>query len=179
MTPGPKPKPAEIAEAQGNPGHRPLAKTPAAVPQLEGAAPEWLSERGRQIWADMLQRFRPLPYVKSTDHGVLARYCDHVDRWLRLRAKVEEQGEAYETKSRHGDMLRVNPHFRAMMAIEEKMATIEDRFGLTPAARQSILARYQPDQDMGDELALGTTHTPQPVTAGASPLGLFAPAKLN
>lgn len=174
MTPGPKPKPAEIAEAQGNPGHRPIVKTPDVVPQLTGDAAEWLSERGKKIWADLQARLRALPYVKVTDANALARYCDHVDRWLRLRDLVNQQGEAYETSSRHGEMLRVNPNFRAMMAVEEKMAAIEDRFGLSPAARQSILARYQPDRDLGD--GMGVPLPEDDAGDLVSPLGLFAPS---
>ena len=83
-----------------------------------------------------------LRFVRATDELTLGRYCDQFALWLKLRAQVEDQGATVTTSSAHvQDMLRVNPAFRAMMSIEDKLTAFEDRFGLSPAARQSLLTR--------------------------------------
>lgn len=179
MTPGPKPKPGEVAAAQGNPGHRPVvtASAPsggAVAPSRVGDAPEWLTVRGREIWCSVTMRAATLGYIRSTDADVLARYCDHVDRWLALREKVNAEGEAINTKSAHVEMLRVNPRFRAMMQLEERMTSIEDRFGFSPSARQSMLSRYDPTRDAASD-AISRPTLDQPTTPIPSPLGLFSP----
>lgn len=181
MTPGPKPKPAEVAEAQGNPGHRAIVKTSTDVPTIAAEPPIALSDRGREIWASVVTSARALGFMKLSDGRALARYCDHMDRWLKVRARVDEKGESYETDSKHGKMQRINPDFNVMMRLEERMIAIEDRLGLTPAARQSILLRYRPEEDHGDSLfpspatpAAGTAPAPQN-TGPQNPLGMFAP----
>lgn len=174
MQTGPKPKPGEIAAAQGNPGHRPIVTTPDAVPKLDSQAPIALSERGLRFWAELTRRLQPLGYVKATDAYVLARYCDYFDRWLSLRDKVNAAGESYETTSNHGKMQRINPDFNALMRMEERLTVIEDRIGLTPAARQSILARYDPTRDAGDQMPT-SSGAPDEKDAQPGLLGMFAP----
>jgi P27 family predicted phage terminase small subunit len=175
MTPGPKPKPGELAEKQGNPGHRPVVKASEdAAPAIEASIPEWLDETGAAIWATYMPRLKAMAYVRETDRLAFARLCDHTARWMRLRMKVNDRGESYTTESRHGKMDRINPDFAAMLRVEEKMLALEDRFGLTPAARQSILARLTDPPSAPSELPFGTTpHTSQ---QPSSPIGLLAPA---
>lgn len=184
MTPGPKPKPAEIAEKQGNPGHRPIAKTPdanavigadAASVAVDSTAPEWLDDTGLAIWRAYMPKLRAMGYVRDTDRNSFARLCDHTARWLRLRAKVDEKGESYTTESRHGKMERINPDFAAMLRVEEKLVALEDRFGLTPAARQQIMSRIRDAGDMA--LPLGEAQQPQQprATPASSPIGMLAP----
>ena len=171
MITGPKPKPAEIAERQGNPGHRPLVRSPAAGAPLDTTAPDWLDDLGRAYWQANAGRLRALGFVKQTDLGAFARLCDHVSRWHRCRLRVNERGESYTTESKHGSMDRINPDFAAMLRLESVIQALEDRFGLTPAARQQILARLAEPPPSGDlGLAVPTGHAP-----AGSPLGLFAP----
>lgn len=142
MSRGPKPEPAEIKAAKGNPGHRTLAPTPEAVPALAHGAPEFLTDEGLAIWQHLQPLMASLRFVRETDRLTLGRYCDQFALWLKMRRQVEEQGATVTTSSAHvQDMLRVNPAFRAMMSLEDKLTAFEDRFGLSPAARQSLLTR--------------------------------------
>lgn len=177
MIPGPKPKAAEIAEKQGNPGHRTIVKpadagenAAAASPANDVAVPEWLCASGRTIWTAYMPRLRAMGYVRDTDRLAFARLCDHTARWLRLREKVDAKGESYTTESRHGKMERINPDFAAMLRVEEKLVQLEDRFGLTPAARQQILARFNEAPPPGD--LFGASAQPAPPS---SPIGMLAP----
>jgi len=188
--PGPKPKPAEVAAKQGNPGHRTIVKTPDAdaassdptmqpsPPASNAAAPEWLDEMGHKVWQLYMPRLKGMGYVKDTDMLAFARLCDHTARWLRLRDKVDAVGESYETESRHGKMQRINPDFAAMLRIEEKMVQLEDRFGLTPSSRQQILARFTEPTVLPLVLTAPAETATQPAPAG-SPVGMFAPRGSN
>lgn len=171
MISGPKPKAAEVAEKQGNPGHRPIVKSPDA-PAIDPSLPDWLDEMGRAIWSAYMPRLKGMGYVKETDRLSFARLCDHTARWLKLREKVNVKGESYTTESRHGKMDRINPDFAAMLRVQEKMVQLEDRFGLTPASRQQILARITEPLDLPP-----TNHAAQKARErdGDSPIGMFAP----
>lgn len=169
---GPKPKPAEVAEKQGNPGRRPIVKPRerSATPVIAGQAPDWLDEMGLHVWQTYMPRLKGMGYVKDTDMAAFARLCDHTSRWLRLRTKVNERGESYTTESRHGKMERMNPDFVAMLRIEGQMTALEDRFGLTPSARQQILARITEPADIPLNISgdgEGQAH--------GSPIGMLAP----
>lgn len=107
--------------------------------QIAGAAPDWLDDIGRLVWSDIGGDLRKRNFLRAGDEMAFARYCDHAARWLRLREKVNAANETYETESRHGKLQRINPDFKAMLYIEDKMVALEDRFGLSPAARYRIL----------------------------------------
>ncbi|MFP4539301.1 MAG: phage terminase small subunit P27 family [Dichotomicrobium sp.] len=135
-------------------------------------APDWLSGDALTFWKIVTHDLVAEKMLRPSHHNALARYCDYLARWLRLREKVNKQGESYETESRHGRMQRLNPDFTALTRVESILADLEAKFGLTPDARQKILqlrARMQqgnlpfppgdgedgrPDDD-GDESPLG------------------------
>lgn len=138
MARGPSKKPAAKAKAQGNPGRRPIKTQPASAPH-DPTAPDWLCERGLAIWTLYLPKLALLGYMRDTDRVAFARYCDHTARWLTVRDRMKGR-ETYETRSKHGKMRRINPDFLVLLRLEEKLAQLEDRFGLTPIARERVLA---------------------------------------
>lgn len=179
MIRGPKKKPAAKAKAQGNPGRRPIKTTAKTAPKVakiaktaapSSSAPDWLDDTGRAVWDLAVPKLEILGYFQSTDHGAFARYCDHTSRWLRLREKVDKKGESYWTKSKHGRMLRRNPDFQNMLALETQMRALEDRFGLAPVSREAILGRLHepPKLPVGDGAQAGTGMP-------TSPAGMLSP----
>lgn len=120
-----------------------------------------------------------LGFFLDSDKPAFARYCDHVARWIDLRKSVEKKGETYETRSKHGRMLRINPQFQAMLMLEEKIGKLEDRFGLTPAQREALQARMN-DPPAARKLP---TALPDPAAPGSgasapipsTPLGRLSP----
>jgi P27 family predicted phage terminase small subunit len=194
MTRGRKAKPAAKARAQGNPGRRPIKTSPkrsgatsatapaasklaatTAPPASPYPAPDWLDETARGVWSLAIPRLDALGYLRETDHPAFARYCDHTSRWLRLRDKVNEKGESYWTKSKHGKMLRRNPDFQNLLALETVMRALEDRFGLAPVSREAILGRLSDPANKPDP-------SKRPAGAGAapgmpsSPVGMLSPS---
>ena len=100
-----------------------------------GDAPAWLDDAGRANWNLIAPELRRAGLLTPAEEAVFARYCDHVARWLRLREKVNIDGETYVTTSKHGSIQRINPDFTAMMQIESSMEPLEDRFALSPLMR--------------------------------------------
>lgn len=174
MKRGPKPKPAAKARKQGNPGHRPIKEQPKVEP-ADDSIPKFLEVDARAIWSSLMPTFLALGYFLDTDKLAFARYCDHTARWLRMRRKVDKTGETYETRSKHGRMKRINPDFQAMLMLEEKIARLEDRFGLSPVQREAILSRMQ--EPKAPLIAKAPT-AGDPSPAGGmpkSPLGMLSP----
>lgn len=205
MKRGPKSQTAEQAARRGNAGKRASQKardaaavaaadapaalavvveTPAA-PAAPAAAPAPsivdtvdLTPAARRVWDALAPTLATMSFVKSSDHGVIARYCTHLARWIELNGKVNARGDVhYETQSLHGKMLRQHPDFAALMRIEAALVTIEDRVGLTPAARQALVikAASAPGDTSRPGAAPASPHTPAaPTPNEPDPSGLFA-----
>lgn len=139
MPRGRKPKAAEHKEAAGNPGKRKNPKTPDTVPAIKSDAPDWLSPDAAKIWDRLVPKIDF--YLKSQDVEALSRYCLHVAEFWKLTARLETEGYEYESESAHGKLKRLHPAFSARQRIERDMLALEDRFGLTVAARHQIMAR--------------------------------------
>lgn len=142
MARGRRPEPGEVKEAKGNPGRRPNA-TGAAVelPGLGAEAPEQLTGEARTIWGALAPELARMKLLRATDAPVFARYCDHLARFWRVKAALDGVGEVYETDSAHGRMLRINPWFAVLDRLCKRLEALEDRIGLSPAARQQLLLR--------------------------------------
>ncbi len=139
---GRRSKPGEVAKAQGNPGHRKIVTTPASVPKLGTEAPHWLDKDAAQVWGELVVILGPLNFVKQTDAVMVARYCDWLARYIKLSAKVRQAGGiSYQTETPHGKMQRLHPNFAAIVRTEGILQSLEDRIGMSPAARQSLMTR--------------------------------------
>ena len=195
MTTGPKPRPGEQSALLGNPGHRPVVTTPDTVPQLDDAPPDWMEAprprtigRGRsavkihgtdprQIWAALMPSLRALRFVKSTDRNALGRYCTHIARWIDLSRILDAKGSTYVTQSNHGTLDRIRPEANLILRLETVLTQLEDRLGLTPAARQSLIVRLA-DLRGADPAASGAASSSSVARPNddmpLSPLGLLA-----
>lgn len=173
MKPGPKKQPAELAAAKGNPGHRAITPSPPESEAITTSAPSFIkTKRAREIWAALMPVIQPYRFVKTSDEMAVGRYCIHLARFLDLNDQVAKSGVSYETDTNHGRMLRLHPHFAAMMRIEEALVKLEDRIGLTPAARQSLMVRVAGGS--GTDLPSPGLNDPRNPRASASPIGLLA-----
>lgn len=174
MSRGPMPKPAELAQAQGNPGRRKLATTPADAPSISDTAPTFVraDDLALSIWEQLQRDLKPLGYVKQSDTFAMGKMAVYWAEWLRLSESVRENGTSYVTESQWGSYRRRNPDFGAWMQIGDKLQALMDRFGLTPAARQRInmqlAAQGRVSSDAGDNPSQASRQD------DAGPAGLFA-----
>ncbi|MEQ8251566.1 MAG: phage terminase small subunit P27 family [Oceanibaculum nanhaiense] len=175
---GRKPQSAEMREAKGNPGRRSHARTPDTLAPAKLTAPKELTKAAKEIWDRTAAPLARINFLRETDRAAFARYCHHLAEWWVLTRQLRKDGLTYVTTSNHGTMKRLNPDFVARQRIEDRLETLEDRFGLTPAARQQILQRlaaapppaagslFAPAQESGGE-------TPAPAPETGSPIGLL------
>lgn len=127
----------------------PEADRAAEAPHFMG-----LDGEAADIWGALYPEMWRTNLVKRPELAVVARYCKHVARWVRLSRKVDAAGETYETESKHGKLQRINPDLNALLRIEAMMLQIEDRFGLSPQARLRILSMKAMTGGQGDLLSL-------------------------
>jgi len=158
---GPKPDPASVKKAKGNPGHRALGEDPVAETEQETqeamprvAAPDWLMGEGLEIWNKLASRMISQKLLFQIDAEAFGRYCMNFARWLRMQVQLDARGETYESESPHGTYLRANPAYMIADRLERQLVAAEANFGLNPAERQRLFA----------------------ARAGASLGGLFDPA---
>lgn len=184
MARGRKTEPAEIKQAKGNPGRRKIVTTPDAAPQMGNRPPEELWAAGKRIWNQLAPDLMALKFLRSTDRPAFTRYCEHLAKWWELTRDLRKEGETYMSKSEHNPdgMMRVNPKFLIRERIEKRLEALEDRFGLSPAARQQILQRLAltPVAAPAGALFEGAASTPgtvpPPATDTASPIGMLGRA---
>lgn len=156
----------------------PTESAPARVPP----APEWLDEQGRRLWAVLGEDLAHRQVIKiGGEWQEFARYCDHTSTWLKLRDETRTpKGRlrvVYTTITATGGKRRLkNPAFDAMLQLEIRLKDYEDRYGLNPQARTTLMMRMA-DQG-GGKPAAGDTPSAKPAeTKPGSPLGILNTAK--
>lgn len=140
---GPKPEPAAIKIAKGNPGRRRVGADPVELDEQVGGirAPKTLTKEQREVWDQFAPDLERLKLLRSTDVGMFTRYCVYLAQWRAAERAVRRQKLVTVTKSKHVTMERLNRNLQAMLLLDKRLTDIEDRFGMNPAARQRIFAQ--------------------------------------
>lgn len=160
-----KPRAAnELDDLTGNQGHREKPKpAPVAVPadlpmkgddapdQWLGGAPKFLQGEARAIWDRASPIMVRLNLLQSPDSIAFARYCQWLARFVALEKSGGKRRVVETTKSRAVKMERLDKTFQALTIIDKRLMDYEDRFGMNPRERQSIL----------EKLATGAGRPPQ------------------
>src|SRR5687768_10785367 len=130
---GPKPQPATVKQAKGNPGHRPIGADPAAtaapteteMPEKTSAvavdAPVWLKAEGLKVWDRLAPRLAAMKLLAPIDAEAFGRYCRSFARWEKMQRVLDEEGETYESESAHGKLKRAHPAFLISDRIERQL----------------------------------------------------------
>jgi P27 family predicted phage terminase small subunit len=164
---GPKPEPASVKLAKGNPGHRPIgddAAAPAvADPQASGQVqpPVWLKRKGLEVWHRLAPQLTARRLLSQIDAETFGRYCRNFARWHKMQAMVDRNKEFYESESAHGKLWRIHPAFSIAERLEKNLFAAEDRFGLNPAERQRIFASRAQAAGAGDLFGQVAAQAPQ------------------
>jgi P27 family predicted phage terminase small subunit len=179
MRRGPKPAPAAIREAKGNPGKRRMAADTAATLAVVGVpAPEWLKGEALGVWRRLAPNVARLKLLTPVDAESFARYCRNLARWLKMQDALDAEGETYTSESAHGTLKRVNPAFLIGDRLARLLEAQEAVFGLNPAERQRIFASRTMTPDPAGDLFGVRREMDAPVTDTvpsnpASPVGLL------
>lgn len=138
---GPKPDPAAVKIAKGNPGRRRVGADPKAEEQsreIKVAPPSWLKDDGLKVWRRLAPGVEKLRLLTAVDAETFARYCRNFARWLDANKAVDELGMAYDTETGYE---RIRVAMAVSIRLEPVLERAEDRFGLNPAERQRIFAQ--------------------------------------
>lgn len=177
---GPKPDPAAIKEAKGNPGRRPIGADPVVAgddqvsdaqertASVSVAAPVWLKGEGLDIWDRLAPRLVSMKLLSQVDAEAFGRYCRNYARWIAMQDVLDREGEVYESESTHGKLKRAHPSFMIADRLERQLQAVEDRFGLNPAERQRLYAA-RASQPIAIPGELPLAHPPSPRPQAASP----------
>ncbi len=197
MPRGPRPEPAAIKRAKGNPGRRPIAepeKPEAAVVVGKLKPPAWLdtaatvkNARARrltaltlEIWNRTAALVDQLRLIQGTDVDAFARWCRYMAEWIEYTRDLDRNGATYETSSPHVEkMVRLNPAAHLRRTAELALKELEDRLGFTPSAR---LRLYQQLAARQNELPLDRSVDTPAIAAPAgqaSTVGFLAGNRLN
>lgn len=144
MARGRRPKPAEVKALLGNPGKRRLAllNQERPAPGADGATripepPSYLTEDEREAYCFA---YEALPYnlVRESDKVAVSEWAVWLVKFVNAKQRLEAKKETYESVSKHGSFLRINPDFLIMSRASDKMRELADRLGLNPMARSAL-----------------------------------------
>lgn len=184
---GPKPEPAAVKIAKGNPGNRPIGADPVVdLPEQHAKIepPVWLKKEGLKIWGRLAPRLAAMKLLSAVDAEAFGRYCRNFARWQKMQLTLDNEGETYESESAHGKLKRCHPAFLISDRLERQLLASEDRFGLNPAERQRLFAARAANPNLGDLFGgLPATQAPaagkprgndgKPTAHPGSPIGLL------
>lgn len=154
MKRGPKPDPAPVKMAKGNPGRRRIGADPAIGTPETGVAspPAWLKGDGLMVWRRLAPNAARLKLLTPVDGESFARYCRNLARWLKMQNVLDKEGETYESESAHGKLKRAHPAFLIADRLGRMLECQEAVFGLNPAERQRIFAARSMTPDPAGDL---------------------------
>lgn len=181
MKRGPKPAPAAVKEAKGNPGRRRIGADPIDVSQTGGVAPpDWLKGGGLAVWNRLAPNVARLKLLTPVDAESFARYCRNLARWLKMQDVLDKEGETYESESAHGKLKRAHPAFLIGDRLGRLLESQEAVFGLNPAERQRIFAARSMTPDPAGDLFGGrrddappSSPDPEAPKPATGPVGLL------
>lgn len=141
--PGPQPKPTQIKIAQGNPGRRQLNDGEPVPPPGPVDAPKWLTPAARAIWDDLAPVLITMRVLTVADRMTFGRYCRAFARYLELQKNFWDKGPhgtLYPLKDKKGRTRNAGewPQAAEIRRLQEILVRLEDRFGLSPAARSRL-----------------------------------------
>jgi P27 family predicted phage terminase small subunit len=142
--PGPPKKPVALRVLSGE--RRPSRVNyhePKMLPHVP-ACPTTLSDKARPVWDAVVAQLRPSRMLSDVDAYVLAVFCEHVINHQEEVALVRASGYLLQ---RDGAMVK-NPLVGMMRNEAHVIRLLAGEYGLTPAARASIVAPPAPQSDL-------------------------------
>lgn len=142
MARGRRALPDEVKALKGNPGKRRLILEQVDNDAGPVKAPSYITTvMEREIFKRVSAQLSSVRFIKATDSDALARWAVWMAKWvdIKKRLSAKRADVYYETKSKHGKMLRAHPLYASMIQIDKQLMALEDRIGLNPTSRQAIL----------------------------------------
>jgi P27 family predicted phage terminase small subunit len=145
-TPGPKPDPDRLARLGKAPRKpRPRATAVEVIPTNRPTPdrPAHLQKLGRQVWADVWDRFGGSVLDPQLDLLVVRRLCELADlravaHAVLLKSPLLEEPIVSPSGAVVGTRVVANPMAAVMRAYDKEIDALSDRIGASPAARARL-----------------------------------------
>ncbi len=137
---GPTPTPTPKLALRGSWRASARPSEPKPEPQAP-PRPAALSPGAVTVWDEVVPQLDAAGMVAAIDGRPFARYCELFTVWDDLLAFLKKSGHAHPVKNSRGDVVGVRPYpqLRLALQVSEHLLRLEDRFGMTPAARARLI----------------------------------------
>ena len=134
-----KPTPLKMLHGTNRPDRANPAEPMPAKLSERMPPPDWLGDRGRKAWADLLPVLRKMGVLTTADPMAFALLCDALGEYIEARAWVQEHEDVYEVAGKDGALTwRKRPEVEIAQDAWRRAKTMLTEFGLTPAARSRV-----------------------------------------
>ncbi len=131
---GPARLPLDVLIARGSQharGRTQEVAQPAPEKRVMPTKPDWLTVAASKFWDKAVPKLLPLGLLGAADDDTIGRYCQAFVDWVILGNKLRVVGHTVQTEKG----VASNPDSLAHNRIALQLASLEDKLGLTPAAR--------------------------------------------
>ncbi len=137
---GPPRTPTAILKARGSWLVKHREETEPKPPRGRPTCPRWLKNEARAEWKRLVVLLDDMGVITKADGNALSRYCKLLERWKRMEAFIEENGETYQTMDRDGMPAgrQVYPQVKLAHELAVQLGRLEGEFGMTPASRSRV-----------------------------------------
>tara|TARA_R100001530_G_scaffold123008_1_gene90837 strand:+ start:721 stop:1194 length:474 start_codon:yes stop_codon:yes gene_type:complete len=106
------------------------------------AAPQWLSEIGKEEWCKVTNQLFNLQMLHQIDLQLIAAYCNEMSLYIETEIMLREKGRIQIFKNSDGTLKHAQavPYQKIAKDALDKAMKLATQFGLTPVARASISA---------------------------------------
>ena len=106
------------------------------------AAPQWLSEIGKEEWYKVTNQLFNLQMLHQIDLKLIAAYCNEMSLYIETEIMLREKGRIQIFKNSDGTLKHAQavPYQKIAKDALDKAMKLATQFGLTPVARASISA---------------------------------------
>ncbi len=152
---GPKPKTASQREQSGNAGkRRPKADAPSIPLATAPQPPDWLSDRGKQVWREIAPDLVARNVLTAADQPALGLLCQSWDDFHQHSAEIQNSGHSGFTDKGYE---YTRPAVQLKAKAMDLIIRLSQRFGLTPMDRVGLggaekKGSKNPNNPLEDEL---------------------------
>jgi P27 family predicted phage terminase small subunit len=106
------------------------------------AAPQWLSETGKEEWYKVTNQLFNLQMLHQIDLQLITAYCNEMSLYIETEIMLREKGRIQIFKNSDGTLKHAQavPYQKIAKDALDKAMKLATQFGLTPVARASITA---------------------------------------
>ena len=139
---GPKPKPNNLKQLDGNPGKRRIILHYPDPPGDMPEAPAHLDTYAREEWDRIAEGLNVMGILRNVDQNTLAAYCTSYSRWRLAeeelnKLKIESPLKGLIMKTQKNNIIQ-QPLIGIANKAAADMMRYASEFGLTPSARAAL-----------------------------------------